>query len=118
MWITANAKWYVGWNAWWVYEPGPSLLTYEELVAISSYTDLLEELNKSPQEYFDKLTTEWHMSYAWPIWELSETTSCSTRVLYDWKTIYYSEGSNSRWRTTGAMEPCGDDIPTPVPDLW
>lgn len=67
MWVTANVKWYVWWNAWGVYEPVPSLLTYEEIVAMANtewhpWTNTIAELNTNPEAYYNMLNNWWHLN--------------------------------------------------------
>lgn len=39
------------------------LLEYEELIALATHTDVLNELNTYPEEYFNKYNSEWHTEY-------------------------------------------------------
>lgn len=38
-----------------------TLLSYQEIMALSDTATRVEELNKAPVEYFDKFTEEWNI---------------------------------------------------------
>ena len=42
-------------------KPINKLKSYEEIMELSGARAKVEELNKYPQEYFDKFNSEWHM---------------------------------------------------------
>lgn len=69
----ANVKWYINGNEWGVYEPAPSLLTYEEIVAMANtegypWTNTIAELNNSPTQYYNMFSQGGHMDYIWYRW--------------------------------------------------
>ena len=64
--LVSNIKWYINWNEWGVYEPAPSLLTYEEIVAMAEdewwqFTNTLEELNSHYDDYYNMLNDWWYL---------------------------------------------------------
>jgi len=61
MTLTTNIKGYINWNEWGVYEPAPSLLTYEDLIALGNNSAVLTELNKDPEWYYNALNESWHI---------------------------------------------------------
>ena len=63
MTTVANIKWYINWSEWGVYDNTPSLLTYEEIVAMATIEEAVAELNTHIEEYYNKFNNEWHIFY-------------------------------------------------------
>lgn len=36
-------------------------MTYEEIVAMATYNNIITELNSAPLEYYNKFNNEWHI---------------------------------------------------------
>ena len=67
MTTVANIKGYINGAEWGVYEPAPSLLTYEEIVAMATtewqpYTNTITELNGNAEAYYNMLNDWWHFT--------------------------------------------------------
>ena len=57
------------------------LKTYEEIVAMATCKDVVNELNLYPTEYLSKLTNEWHICRdMWEVWYINIITSDGTRL--------------------------------------
>lgn len=64
MTIAINVKGYVSWDDWGVVDAWPNLMTYEQIVAMTS-ENWLAELNLYPEEYYNKFLAENHLSSWW-----------------------------------------------------
>jgi len=69
--LVSNIKWYINWNERGVHEPAPSLLTYEEIVAMATsewypWTTTIAELNTNSDAYYNIM----HPHEQWTIWTI------------------------------------------------
>lgn len=73
-WETCNWKW-----AWWgnngsafikiIWVYDTLLLSYEEIVAMATYNNIITELNSAPLDYYNQFNTSWHIipyPESWP----------------------------------------------------
>lgn len=68
MTTVANIKGYINGAEWGVYEPAPSLLDYEEIIAAATsqnINNLIAELNQYPVEYYNMLLADNHLFEPW-----------------------------------------------------
>jgi len=95
MWITANAKWYVGWNAWWVYSSWSDF--YQEFVTtchnaylqdteeLTGLATLQEQINWNVEYYYNNLSAWWHIvENSWSI----EQWLVGVVWVFDWVNMY------------------------------
>lgn len=75
----------------WREQTWPTLLTYEQIVALGSTANMVAELNQYPLDYYTELSN-WHLavesSMAWTLYWLSSNWS-STSEYYWWYVYYY-----------------------------
>lgn len=60
-----------------------TLLSYEEIMALSEPQDKVDELNKAPLPYFNKFTEEWHMDGIY-LEETLETVGFDAEETNEW----------------------------------
>lgn len=100
------------------YGPQPTLLSYEEIIAMAGNDkvgDIVAILNEHPEEYYNKLSSEWHM----------ELDSYHTGGADDWYVILdvynyvmYFWKVSSPWDHTDWMGNCNDTHIWYIPSTW
>ncbi len=105
--ILWKVKGYINGNVWWVNDSSSSLRSYDDLISTENYQDSLNELNNSPESYYDKLTNEWHIYYhdVAERYFLANSSWSSAQTWSTWTTVYsssiwlYYDLQNKIWAT-------------------
>ena len=114
--ILWKVKGYINGNVWGVNEVWPSLLSYEELVALDW---LITELNNYPVDYYNKMVTDWHI-YTMSAWQYEPFCDHDWYALSDdwstmryiWRNRYvYDPETNQRVAISASSEPCMPSTP-------
>lgn len=66
------------WDIWRCWGPKIRLKSYEEILALAGDTEA--ELNKYPEQYFDKFNSEWHMIFISEVWYKLDGAQIDYRV--------------------------------------
>ena len=102
MTVQLKVKGYINGNEWGAVDAWPSLLTYEQLVALNNQSSIDTELNTYPEEYYNKFNNEWHIINYTMYQNTYLLSNNWSRTVVDGCFYYYSTnsktwGCNTEW---------------------